>query len=141
MMAQAPAVVSIVLGAMALLLAAVGMFGVAAQLVARRTCEIAIRVSLGAQPRDVIGTVLREALRPVAAGTLFGALGAIGLSVLLRAMIAGIETPDLTYGAGAFDPIVFAGALGTLALAALTATLWPVRKALAIAPAEALRAE
>ena len=141
MMAQAPAVVSIVLGAMALLLAAVGMFGVAVQLVARRTCEIAIRVSLGAQRRDVIGTVLLEALRPVAAGALFGALGAIGLSALLRAMIAGIETPDLTYGAGAFDPIVFAGALGTLVLAALAATLWPVRRALAIAPAEALRGE
>ncbi|HEY4754162.1 MAG TPA: ABC transporter permease, partial [Candidatus Limnocylindrales bacterium] len=56
MMAQAPAVASVVLGGLALLLAAVGMFGVAAQLVARRTSEIAIRVSLGAQRRDVVGT-------------------------------------------------------------------------------------
>jgi predicted permease len=141
MMAQAPAVVSTVLGALALLLAAVGMVGVAAQLVARRTCEIAIRVALGARPRDVVGTVLRESLRPVASGALFGALGAIGLSILLRSMIAGVETPDLTYGAGAFDPTVFAGALATLALTALAATLWPVRKALAIAPAAALRSE
>jgi predicted permease len=141
MMAQAPAVVSIVLGGLALLLAAVGMFGVAAQLVARRTSEIAIRVSLGAQRRDVVGTVLREALRPVAAGAVFGAMGAIGLSVLLRNMIAGVETPDLTYGAGAFDPAVFAAALATLSLTALAATLWPVRRALSIAPAEALRAE
>jgi hypothetical protein len=141
MMAQAPAVVSAVLGALALLLAAVGMFGVAAQLVARRTCEIAIRVSLGAQRRDVIRTVLQEALRPVTAGALVGALGAAGLSALLRSLIAGVETPDLTYGAGAFDPAVFVGALGTLALVALAATLWPVRKALAIAPAGALRAE
>jgi predicted permease len=141
MMAEAPMVVSIVLGVLALLLTTVGMFGLAAELVARRTREIAVRIALGAQRQDVIATILRQALRPVAIGALLGGAGMAGVSALLNAMIASAETPDLTYGAGAFDLAVFGGALGVMTLAAIGANLWPARKAVRVAPAEALRGD
>jgi ABC-type lipoprotein release transport system permease subunit len=117
------------------------MLGLATELVARRTREIAIRISLGAQRHDVVVTMLSQALRPVAAGAVLGGAATAGVSALLRMMIADVETPDLTYGGSAFDPAVFAGALGVLTVAALSATLWPARKAVGIAPSEALRSE
>ncbi|HXA51688.1 MAG TPA: ADOP family duplicated permease [Candidatus Acidoferrum sp.] len=141
MMAQAPAAVSVVLGGLALLLATVGVFGLAVELVARRTREIAIRISLGAQRRDVVATLLRHTLRPVVAGAALGGVATAGVSALLRTMIANVETPDLTYGGSAFDPAVFSGALCVLTLAASAAMLWPARKAIGIAPTEALRSE
>jgi len=141
MMAQAPAVVSIVLGGLALLLATVGVFGLTAELVTRRTREIAIRISLGAQRHDVVVTVLRQALWPLVAGAALGGAGTAGVSALLRLMIAKVEAPDLTYGARAFDPVVFAGALAVLVLTTLGATLLPTRRAIGIAPTEALRSE
>jgi predicted permease len=141
MMARAPALVSVALGSLALLLAAVGMFGLASQLVAQRTREIAIRIAVGAGRRDVVRLVLAQSLRPVLAGAALGTAGAAGVSALLRAMVAGVEMPDLTFGAGAFDPATYAGALATLALAVLLATGLPLKRATGIAPAEALRNE
>jgi putative ABC transport system permease protein len=141
MMAQAPALVSAVLGSLALLLAAVGMFGLASQLVAQRTREIAIRMAIGAERGDVVRLVLAQSLRPVLIGAVLGAAGAIGVSALLRAMVAGVEMPDLTFGAGAFDPATYAGAIATLALAVLLAAALPLKRATGIAPAEALRNE
>ncbi|PWT91475.1 MAG: hypothetical protein C5B56_03780 [Proteobacteria bacterium] len=141
MMAQAPAVVSVVLGSLALLLAALGMFGLASQLVAQRTREIAIRLAVGACRRDVVRLVLAQSLRPVLVGAVFGAAGAAGISALLHAMVAGVEMPDLTFGAGAFDPATYGGSLLTLTLAVLLAAALPLRRATRIAPAEALRNE
>jgi predicted permease len=139
LMAQAPALVSAGLGALALLLAAVGMFGLASQLVAQRTREIAIRIAIGAARGDVVRLVLGQSLRPVLAGALLGTAGAAAVSALLRAMVAGVEMPDLTFGAGAFDPVTYAGALVILVLAVVAATALPIRRAAGIAPAEALR--
>jgi hypothetical protein len=141
MMSEAPAMAASALGAMALLLAAVGIFGLVSQLVAQRTREIAIRVAMGAQGRDVARLVAVETLRPVAAGSVFGLAGAAGLAALLRTMIVSPDTPDLTYGAGAFDLPTLCGALLILGAAVCLAGFVPARRALHIAPAEALRSE
>ncbi len=139
LMAEVPAVVSLFLGGLAMLLASLGIFGVVSQLVVQRTREIAIRVSLGAQVRDVARLVIGQTMRAVSVGAAFGLAGAIALSVLLSKMVVAADMPDLTYGAGAFDPWTFAGVLGVLVLVIAVASFAPMRRATRIAPAEALR--
>ena len=139
LMAEAPAVTALLLGALALLLAALGVFGVVSQLVTQRTREIAIRVSLGAQIPDVIRMVLGQTLRPVLLGSVVGLAGAIGLSVLLGKVLVSPEMPDLTYGSGAFDPLTFLAVLATLTVVIALASFIPVRRATRIDPADALR--
>ena len=114
-MAQAPAIAASALGGLALLLACLGIFGVVSRLVALRAREIGIRVVLGAKKSDVIALVGRQTLYPVAWGTAVGLAGSFGISGLLRAFIAMPDMPDLTYGAGAFDPVTFLGVLLLLA--------------------------
>src|ERR1017187_7157265 len=121
----APAVTAFMLGALALLLAALGVFGVVSQLVTQRTREIAIRVSLGAQNRDVARMVMGQTLRPVFWGAVIGLAGALGISALLAKMMLAADMPDLTYGAGAFDPLTFSGALLALTLVIVVASLVP----------------
>jgi len=139
MMAEAPAAAASVLGGLALLLAAVGVFGLVAQLVAKRTREIAIRVSLGAQRADVIRLVMLETLRPEFVAAAVGLAGALGISALLAAMVVAPDMPDLTYGAGAFSVASFAAALAILAATIALASFLPVRLASRVQPAEALR--
>lgn len=141
MMAKAPAVTAFGLGLLALLLASLGVFGVVSQLVARRTQEIAIRVSLGAQGRDVIRMVMGQTMRPVILGAGVGLAGAIGISTMLSKMMVAPDMPDLTYGSGAFDPVTFFGVLVVLTAVILAASFAPVRRATRIAPAAALRNE
>jgi predicted permease len=141
LMAQAPAVAAGILGTMALLLASLGVFGLVSQLVVQRTRELAIRISLGAQRRDIVRTVLGQSLRPVIAGGVLGMAGAAGISVVLGSLVRVPDMPDLTYGAGAFDPALFTGTLAVLALVVLAASLAPLRRANKIAPADALRTE
>src|SRR5262249_51254595 len=107
MMADAPALAASALGFLALVLAAVGIFGVASYLVARRTRAIGIHMALGAQSRDVVGMVLWQSLRPVAWGAGTGLVGALGVSALLRTTVVMPDVPDLTYGAGAFHPATY----------------------------------
>jgi predicted permease len=141
LMAEAPALAAGILGTVALLLASLGVFGLVSQLVVQRARELAIRISLGAQRRDIIRTVLGQSLRPVIAGGVLGVAGAAGISALLSSMVRVPDMPDLTYGAGVFDPALFAGTLGVLGLVVLTASLAPLRRANKIAPADALRNE
>lgn len=141
MMAEAPAVAATILGTLALVLAAVGVFGLVWQLVARRTREIAIRIALGACRRDVANLVLSQTLRPVALGAAVGMAGAVGISALLSSMVVAPDMPDLTYGVGAFHPLVFCGAMTVLGLVVVLACLGPLRNAARIAPADALRME
>lgn len=141
MMAEAPAMVASALGALALLLASLGIFGLVSHMVTLRTREIAIRVSLGAQIRDVVRTVMGQTMRPVAIGAGIGLAGALGISALLAKLIVTVDAPDLTYGAGAFDPVTFCGSLAVLTAVIAVASIVPVRRATRIAPADALRNE
>jgi putative ABC transport system permease protein len=116
----------------ALALAAVGVYGVVAQLVTQRTNEIGIRMALGARAADVRRMVLLEGLGPVAAGL------AVGFAAALS---AGRLVSGLLFGVRAADPLTFAAVAGVLLAAALAACLIPARRATRIDPLEALRYE
>lgn len=141
LMAQAPAAAAAILGGLALVLACLGICGVVSHLVSLRTREIGIRIALGAARSDVLALVGSQTLRPVAWGATAGLLGALAVSGLLRALIAMPDVPDLTYGAGAFDPVTFLGVLLLLGAVVGIAVLVPMRRATAIEPAVALRDE
>lgn len=115
---------------LALLLAAVGLYGVLAYSVAQRTQEIGIRMALGARARDVLGMVLRQGFMAVALGV---AIGIAGTLVLTRAMAS------LLFGVRAHDPITFAAVTLALVCVALLASYLPARRAASIEPMVALR--
>jgi ABC-type antimicrobial peptide transport system permease subunit len=119
-------------GAMALLLASVGIFGVAAFAVAQRTRELGIRSALGARPRALIGTVLGETARTVTAGALVGIALAGGSSQLLRSQL---------YGVGALDPLTSILVPLVLGLVAVLAAAIPAWRAVRVDPVTALRSE
>jgi putative ABC transport system permease protein len=116
--------------AVALALAALGIYGVLAQLVSDRRREIGIRVAVGANRSDILRLVVGQGLRLAGTGVVLGVAGALGATRVLRAVLYGVEPGDpLTLAA------IGAGALGTAVLAS-----WlPARRAAAVAPAEALR--
>jgi putative ABC transport system permease protein len=115
-----------------LLLAAVGLFGVLAYLVAQRRSEIAIRLALGAQPQDVLRLTLLDGLRPAFGGVVAGSLLAIGASQLIRSSL---------YGTKPLDPAVFAGVIGLLFTVAAAACLLPAWRASRVEPFAVLRSE
>jgi predicted permease len=119
-------------GVLALLVAALGMFGVLAFQVARRTNELGVRMALGASRRTMMGLVIREVVVMVVAGVSIGAGGALGLTGLARKMLFGL-TPT--------DPSVFAVAASVLAVAAVLAGWLPARRASRVDPLVALRHE
>jgi len=116
----------------AVTLAAIGLYGVVAYLVSRRTREIGIRMALGAKGGDVVRMVLSQGMRPVMVGIVVGVGGAYGSSRVLQSLLYNVEPGDLTTFAG-----VAALLLGVVALAILL----PARRASRIAPVEALRLE
>jgi putative ABC transport system permease protein len=116
----------------AIILAAVGIYGVIAYNVAQRTREIGIRMALGAQRQQMLRMILRQSLTMAAIGIGVGLVGAFAATRLLRALLFGIGTMDLlTYGA-----VVL-----LLGLAAFVAGLLPARRAMKIDPVIALRYE
>jgi predicted permease len=119
-------------GAVALVLAAIGLYGVTAYSVARRTNEIGLRMALGADRRKVIGIVLGGAFRRVVAGLVLGLPLAVGAGYLLSAQL---------YGVSFWDPAALAVAVVSLASAAFIAALVPAARAASIAPMNALRTE
>ncbi|MEP7072028.1 MAG: ABC transporter permease [Verrucomicrobiota bacterium] len=121
-----------VFGALALALATVGIYGVKAYSVARRTREIGIRMALGAQRATVQWMILREGIVMLASGLALGLLLAAGTGKLVSGML---------YEVGVIDPVAFTIAPLVLAVATLLATWWPARRATRISPMAALRAE
>jgi macrolide transport system ATP-binding/permease protein len=139
LMTDLPGTVALVLGVLALMLASVGVYGVVMYLVAQRVRVIGIHMALGAQRLDIIWLILRESLGCVAKGALVGLLGAACLSGMLATLAQTPDLPDLTYQAGAFDPITLVIALLALAFAVTAACLLPVYRATRVDPVVALR--
>ncbi len=126
------AILSGLFGALAVLLATVGLYGVISYMVARRTGEIGIRIALGASSANVIGLILRET----------GMLLAVGLCVgTLLAIAAGRTAATLLFGVQPGDPLTFAAAGIALTMVAFGASYLPARRASAVSPAIALRQE
>jgi predicted permease len=121
-----------VFGVVALVLAAIGLYGVTAYTVARRRSEIGLRMALGADRGNVIGLVLGGAFKRVAIGLGLGAPLAVGAGYLLSAQL---------YGVSFWDPVALSVAAGALAFAAFVASLVPASRAAAVAPMIALRTE
>jgi predicted permease len=119
-------------GFLSLLLASVGLYGVASYAVARRTNEIGIRMALGADRRDVVSMVLRNALKLTAIGLLIGCPVAVVCGYLLRSQL---------FGVNARDPVILALAICVLGAAAFLAAYLPARRAARIDPMRALRME
>ena len=116
--------------AIALLLAAAGVYSVIAYSVSQRTHEIGVRMALGAQRRDVFGLVVRGGLGLAAIGVVIGLAGAFAISGVLRTQL---------FGVSATDPIVFVAVPLTLLLVAALASWLPARRAAALDPSTALR--
>lgn len=119
-------------GILATLLAAIGLYGVVAYNVARRTAELGIRAALGAQRRDLLWMVMREVALVTVCGMAIGLIPAYLLSRLVESQL---------FGVAAFDPLVYGGAILVLCLSATAAGLVPAQRAASIDPIKALRCD
>jgi ABC-type antimicrobial peptide transport system permease subunit len=118
--------------AIAVTLAAVGIYGVMSYGVSRRTNEIGIRIALGATPGAVLGSIVRQGLSLALAGAMVGLVAALALTRLMG---------QLLYGVSPTDPLTFAAVVALLCGVAVMATLAPARRATHIDPQAALRAD
>jgi predicted permease len=121
---------ALVLGLLALLLAAVGLYGVMSFVVAQRTREIGIRVALGAQPRGILTLFIKQGMRLIAIGIVIGLLGGAAIARLLALILVDLSP---------FDPLTFGGVALCLMAVALLATWLPARRAARVDPMMALR--
>ena len=126
---RSPALLSLAFGVVALLLSAVGQYGVLAYLVAQRSREIAIRIAIGSSPRAVFGLVFREGAALVGVGLLAGAAGVLALRQTMDGLLFGVRP---------LDPLVIGAAVTLLVLVALLACSLPARRATRIDPWPAL---
>ena len=119
-------------GVLALILASIGIYGIMAYTVARRTNEIGIRMALGAQSGRVMRMVLREASWLAAIGVIAGLAIAIAMGRLIASML---------YGLKSYDPLTLGGSALFLVIIALAASWIPARRAASVDPIKALRHE
>ena len=119
-------------GALALVLACIGLYGLLSYEVARRTRELGIRMALGAQPRDLLRLVVGQGILLVIAGAVIGIAAAMGVTRFISAML---------YGINADDPSTFAAVTILFTLVALAACYVPARRAMRVDPMVALRHE
>ncbi len=122
----------LIVGAVSLLLAVIGIYGVVSFVVQQRTHEVGVRVALGAERKDVLRLVLMQGVRLLAVGVVIGLVGAFGIAQLLRATLPGIDV---------LDPLAPSIGTAILALATLAATLVPALRASRVDPMEALRCD
>jgi putative ABC transport system permease protein len=118
-------------GAIALFLAAIGVYGVISYGVSQRTREIGVRVALGAQRRDVIGLVVRQGMLLAVVGIMVGLVGAFGITRVVSSLLMVSPT----------DPVSFVGVALFLATVAFVASFIPARRATGVDPIEALRTD
>jgi putative ABC transport system permease protein len=123
---------SLCLGLLAALLAAIGLYGVMAYVVARRTHEIGIRIAIGAQRKDVLSLILGQGAKLAAIGIAIGIAAGLGLAQFLASQL---------YGVSAYSPLAFVGVAILLAIVALGACYFPARRAMRVDPIVALRYE
>jgi ABC-type antimicrobial peptide transport system permease subunit len=121
-----------IFGALALLIAGVGLYSVIAYGVSQRTHELGVRMALGAQRANVRGMILRQGLLVALLGAALGCLIALAASALLESVL---------FEASPRDPVVFIAVLVTIFGAALLASLVPATRAMRVDPVVALRAE
>jgi len=118
------------LGAIGLLLAAVGIYGVVAYFVTQRTGEIGLRMALGATPGRVLRLVVGQGMRPVVLGIVVG----VGLAGAASRLLA-----SLVFGVGTRDPLTFVAVPVMLGVVALAASVLPARRAIRVDPTKALQ--
>lgn len=121
-----------VFAGMAMILAAIGIYGVIAYSVTQRTREIGIRMALGAQRLDMLHMIFRQSFTLVLTGVAVGIFASLGLTRLLATMLYGVQATDV---------VTYTGVVGLLVVAAALASYIPARRAMKVDPMVALRYE
>ena len=117
---------------LAIVLAAIGVYGVLAFIVSRRAQEIAVRMALGAGKKDIVALISSDGLKMIGSGVVLGALGALSISRTFRALLFGVNANDVLT---LFSAIVLLALVGAIAM-------WvPLRRAMRVDPMQALRYE
>ncbi len=125
-------------GLLALLLAAIGLFGVMAYTVSQRTHEIGIRIALGAQTTDVLRMIMQQGMALVLLGVVVGLAGAYVLTKYLESLM---NLSQMLYGVKVFDALTYGVIVVLLTVVALVACFIPARRAAKVDPMIALRYE